>query len=260
MLNINPQIVVEIIIEASKLLMRYYSKRDISIMSKKDNSCVSNADLASNELISNSLTKIYPSIPIISEENNEGDNLKIIRNQSTFWLIDPIDGTWSFLNKSGDFVINVALIENGRSIFGVIGCPLKKEIYYNYQNKIYKLSDNSLDHVMPNTDFSAGYDFLISDINMNQSVQDFVNSYKIKTLTPISSAYKFALMCDGKGDIYPRFKPTYIWDTAAGHALLNCIGGDIFKTNLKSLRYNEKLLNPNFIAVINTNIPINAYN
>jgi 3'(2'), 5'-bisphosphate nucleotidase len=93
-------------------------------------------------------------------------------------------------------------------------------------------------------------DFLVSHQNLNQRIQDYINQFQVNTITPIPSSIKFALIAEGKGDIYPRFKRTCIWDTAAGHALLNSVGGDIVDLQGNSLLYNSGILeNPDFIAI-----------
>lgn len=259
MKDINPLAIVEVALKASNIVMKCYNKEQFETKRKIDNSYVTSADIASSKSIISGLNKLHPDTPVVSEENDEAVNADIVRNSKKFWLIDPIDGTWSFVNRSGDFVINIALIDDGKPIFGVISAPLVKSTYYNDNaGKVYKLERNNLTEVRPNRQFNdGGYDFLISDINMNQRTQDFVASHQVKTLTPVPSAYKFALMVEGKGDIYPRFKPTYIWDTAAGHALLLATGGEIYDaTAYKPLVYNGNLKNPNFVATVDTKIKL----
>ncbi len=253
-MKIDPTKIVQVAIKASELVMSYYNKGYAEVKSKKDNSPVTEADYESSALITESLYKLDPYIPVISEEGDDQQGLGIIKRSDLYWLVDPIDGTWSFIRRNGAFVINIALVKDGNPIFGVISSPLHGSTYYNDESHVYKIEYGKTRQVHPNRDFSNGLDFLVSDSNLCQSAQDFLGKHTVKTLTPIPSAYKFALMVEGQGDIYPRFKPTYTWDTAAGHALLKSVGGDIYDINGSPLQYNKTLLNPNFIAVVDTKL------
>ncbi|MDF3047939.1 MAG: 3(2),5-bisphosphate nucleotidase [Candidatus Midichloriaceae bacterium] len=258
-MKINPIQIAEIAIDASKIALKHYGLDDIEVKTKEDRSPVTAADIEVNEFITKNLTSIAPSIPVVSEEDNQAINLDIIRNSELFWLVDPIDGTWSFINKNGVFVINIALIKNGYPILGIINSPLHGSTYYNLDDKVYKIENSASTLLKPQRDFSKGLDFLVSDINLCQRSQDFLGRYKVKTVSPVPSAYKFALMAEGQGDIYPRFKPTFSWDTASGHALLKAVGGEIFAPNATPLKYNHTLKNPNFVAVVDTKIKVDEF-
>lgn len=240
--------------QAGQILMDYYNGGDNLVSHKEDNSPVSEADFASNQHICAMLQELTPNIAIVSEENDENENLKILKNARIFWLIDPLDGTWSYLERKGHFVINIALIVDGVPAWGLIESPLTGESFYMNQHKkcCYKSAQNEHSIIDFEKDFNDGIDFLVSQQNLDQRTQDFVNQYTIKTLTPISSALKFGLLANGIGDIYPRFKRTCIWDTAAGHAMLLACGGDIFDVNGDRLRYDGSIYNPDFIAYAKT--------
>lgn len=253
-MKLDPLKITQIAMEASKIVMRHYNAESVEIESKDDNSPVTIADHESSVFITEQLHKLYPNIPVISEEGNNNLNIDIVKGSDLFWLVDPIDGTWSFIRHNGAFVINIALVQGGEPIFGVINAPLHNATYYNDGGSVYKIESGAARQVLPNRDFSNGLDFLVSDSNLCQGAQDLISGYNIKTLTPIPSAYKFALMVEGQGDIYPRFKPTYAWDTAAGHALLKAVGGEIYGLDGLPLKYNQRLLNPNFVAVVDKRI------
>ncbi len=255
-MRFDPLKITEIAIEAAGLVIEHYNSNLVGIERKLDHSPVTIADHESSALIIDRLNKLDTAIPVISEENDESMNLDIIRSSDIFWLIDPIDGTWSFIKRNGAFVINIALIEQGVPVFGIINSPIHGTTYYNDGDSVHKLKSGISKPIQPNRNFDNGLDFLVSNSNLNQRAQDFVNRYTVKTLTPIPSAYKFALMAEGKGDIYPRFKPTCIWDTASGHAILKAGGGEIYGPDVIPLAYNKGLLNPDFVAVTDTSIEV----
>jgi 3'(2'), 5'-bisphosphate nucleotidase len=238
-------------LEASEIVMMHYEAPESNVGRKKDNSPVTKADLESSEHISASLKKLYSDVPVVSEENDEEINKKIIKESRVFWLIDPIDGTWSFIKRRGYFVINIALVIDGSPSWGLIESPLTNETFY--MNEDYKCSyrDENFNQSIINyeKDYSNGHDFLVSHQNLDQRTQDFIDRYQVKTITPIASAYKFGLLVNGIGDIYPRFKRTCIWDTASGHAMLKAAGGEIFNPLGEVLVYNKDIINPDFIAV-----------
>ncbi len=242
--------------EVCQIIMGYYKLLDKEVETKSDNSPVTIADRHASDFLTERLVKILPSLPVVSEEGNQTENIKIIKTCKKFWLIDPIDGTWSFIRKKGVFTVNIALIENGKPIWGLIANPQDNAIYYNSESgQCLKLLDDNIEILRAKEVSPRGVDFLVSHQNLNQRIQDYVNQFKINTITPIPSSIKFALIADGKGDIYPRFKRTCIWDTAAGHALLNSIGGDIIDLEGNSLIYNSgQLENPDFIAVSSLDI------
>lgn len=245
-----PKEVADIAKRAGSIVMKYYKKEDLEKSKKEDFSPVTEADIHSSEFIIAELEKITPQIPVVSEENDSNNNLKIMKEYEKFWLIDPIDGTWSFIKGEGFFTVNIALISRGKPVFGVVFSPLNNTNYFNnMKGKAFKDIDGIVTELSPNRSYTDGIDFLVSHQNLNQKMQDFVSLFDIKTITPIPSSIKLALMAEGKGDIYPRFKPTSIWDTASGDAILRELGGGIVNAYTKTeLVYNQQIENPHFIA------------
>jgi 3'(2'), 5'-bisphosphate nucleotidase len=248
--------------EAREIILGYYNAvNDFDIERKGDNSPVTNADKESSDLIVSRLLKEYPGIKVISEESDNTENLKILNTEKIYWLIDPLDGTWSFIKRKGHFAINIALIIEGKPYFGLIDSPLDSVVYYNdpVSNSVFKKDSELTALITPkNIDIENGFDFLVSHKNLDQKTSDFINSYKVNTVTPISSSVKLGLLAEGIGDIYPRFKKTCIWDTASGHALINTIGGDILDVYGNPIRYDKTLYNPDFIALRSTEIKLPA--
>jgi len=244
--------IVSISKEAGDLVMKYYNLPDCEIERKSDNSPVTIADKEASQFIVSALCKLDSKIPVISEELSYEDNLEKLKNNRSYWLVDPIDGTWSFIKKNGSFTVNIALVVDGTAVLGAIYCPLDESTYYNIPGEgSFKTDGIQTIQIYPKNLTDNGYDFLVSSQNINQKTTDYLNNFKINTITPIPSSIKLCLLCDGEGDIYPRFKPTYIWDTAAGHAILSEVGGEIYNTQGKPLTYNIQLENPDFIAVAN---------
>jgi 3'(2'), 5'-bisphosphate nucleotidase len=222
---------------------------------KEDRTPVTNIDKAASEMIIMTLKDIFPNVPIVSEEDDENISVDIIRREECFFVIDPIDGTWSYIKGASSFAINIALIVKGAPLYGFLAVPAERSIYFTNENmEVFVFDSEGMRKVEVNYDYSNGLDFLISHSKMSQKLEEYLSQSNVRTLTAIPSAVKFALMLEGLGHIYPRFAPTSIWDTAAGHALLNAIGGDVIDEHGNSLRYNKDLRNPHFIAKVSKKI------
>jgi 3'(2'), 5'-bisphosphate nucleotidase len=249
--------VVQISREAGEIVLKYYNQDNIDIEEKSDNSPVTEADKASCAFIEEELHTLSQQIPFIGEESDAINNDKLFNNKRQFWLVDPIDGTWSFIKKRGVFTINIALVKDTLPVFGVVHSPLDGYTYYNIPNEgAFRTDGIHTVSIKPKPLSKDGYDFLVSHQNINQKTTDFMHRYPVKTITPIPSAIKLCLLAEGKGDIYPRFKPTYAWDTAAGHAILREVGGEIYDSKGQILSYSNGLENPDFIAVSSTKIKV----
>ena len=235
---------------AGKVIMAYYKLNDLDINYKVDDSPVTAADLASNQLICEELTKLYPSIPIVSEEN---DNYQTI-NKKLFWSIDPLDGTKGFLSHNGEFTVNIALIVNSSPIVGVIYSPLKDTLYYVDEDKIaYKqIANHSPFPIKARSTPESGAVILTSTFSNNQErLNTYLQNKYVDKIIPTASALKICLIAEGSADLYPRFGQTMEWDTAAGHAILKAAGGNIKTLDGIELSYGHsklKYYNPEFIA------------
>ena len=235
--------ILPIIKEAGKIAMSYFNS-DLSFKIKPDNSEISEADLAVNNFISSAIKEIS-NLPVIAEES---DNMASLIKD--FWLVDPIDGTNSFINKRTSFVINIALIENSKPSYGFIYQPVCDKLYYNLdevlleeQGKTTKLEPKNL----PSAIIAA-----VSYKNQNLQLENFLKSNNIIEYLNIPSGVKFGLLLEGKAHIYPRFGRTMEWDIAAGHALLRKHRGGVFDLNGQEITYGKAgFENPNFIALNN---------
>ncbi len=247
--NINIQDIITIAKQAGKIIMSYYASYDLNIHSKEDSSPVTCADLASNKLICEELNKLYPDIPIISEE----DNLNRSHN-GLFWSVDPLDATQSFIHKNGEFTINIGLVANSAPILGVIYSPLSKKLYYVEHDGIaYKqLAEQAPIPIQTREVPETGLTVLISALSSNPTKLNlYLANKKIDKIIPFSSALKICIIAEGAADIYPRFGKTMEWDTAAAHAILSAAGGSIRDLEGNCLTYGHqerKYYNPEFIA------------
>ena len=233
--------------EAGKAVMEIY-KKDFSIEYKEDNSPLTEADLMANEIICSSLEKLYPYIPIISEENKEID-YEVRKGWEYYWCIDPIDGTKEFVKKNGEFTINIALLHQNIPILGVVYAPVIDELYKA------KKGEGAFKNGVPlplKRDDNL-YIIAISNSHLTQKYQEFVDnmsSVKEKKVIRKGSSLKLCMVASGEVDIYPRLSPCMEWDTAAGDAIVRESGKKIFQFETKKLLlYNKKeLLNPWFVV------------
>jgi len=242
--------VKSVAVEAGAAIMDvYHSDYDIQI--KADNSPVTEADKKANIIITNKLNQLVPDVPILSEE---GRNIPFSEraNWEYFWLIDPLDGTKEFIKKNDEFTVNIALIENGKPIFGVVYAPALDLLYWGEVGEgAYKKSGDSAE-VQINILDELNSPVLVAGSRSHPSerMNAFMGQFKESEVRPMGSSLKVCLVADGSVHLYPRLGPTMEWDTGAAHAILKASGGEaiIHGTN-EPLRYNkENLLNPEFIA------------
>lgn len=235
---------------ASRVILEIY-QTPFEVLTKSDESPVTQADISSDNLIREILASTQ--IPVISEEV-----VSKFKNSDTplFWCVDPLDGTREFVNKTGEFAINIALIEKGKPIFGAICSPIQSTIWYTSTDGIMKYNFGT-HHVEPvhsksNTEvFQLVYGTFSEEAKLKyQALIDALSTeFKIES-KKVGSAIKFGLLAEGKADAYIRTGKTSIWDIAAGHALLNMAGGSLINLETgKEMEYNlDNLLNPHFMA------------
>ena len=237
--------------EAGKVVLDVYDdeKKFEEIKFKPDHSPLTLADQASNDLIVNRLKLLTPNIPILSEEGRD-ITYEERKNWEYFWCVDPLDGTKEFINRNGEFTINIALIKNGIPVLGIIYVPVTNIMYYANQEtggwKInsdgvkssIKVDKNSIDWV------SVGSRSHASDVE-----KEVLARYPIVKSVAIGSSLKFCLVAEGLAHIYFRHGPTMEWDTAAGQAILTLSGGQMTTLSGEPFLYNKpSLLNGSFIC------------
>ena len=252
-MKINEKLLKSVILIAEKAgdaIMGFYNKQGIKTVLKKDKSPLTEADIASHNIIFQQLSKLTPNISILSEESIEKFELQ--HEKDFFWCVDPLDGTKEFINKNDEFTVNIALIFKQKPIMGVVVVPAKGLTYSSLEGlDSFKSVTNSSNlhpiHVKEIIDKNS-LTFATSRSHSDSNTQEFIDRNNGKVIK-VGSSLKFLLIAEGLCDFYPRFSPTMIWDTAAGHSVLKEAGGLVTNLNDNSLTYSSnKLLNPSFIA------------
>jgi len=243
------QKLIDLMNKANKAIMDVYKDSDKEVVLKANNSPVTKADLAADNILKKGLKKLFPEIPVVSEE--DASSLDIPKTNKVFWLIDPLDGTKEFINKSDEFTCNLALIENHFPSLGFVSVPVKEQIYYGGRNLgSFKINNAEGCKSIKCSSINGLTRIVASKSHLNDKTKEFINSIKTKVdLVQAGSSLKFLKIAEGKADIYPRLGPTSEWDTAAAHAILEGAGGRVQQINGEELSYGkEDILNPNFIA------------
>ena len=236
---------------AGRAILDIYQQDDVGIQTKSDQSPLTQADLASHNVIIKALKLLTPDISILSEEGH-----KLNSEMDTFWCVDPLDGTKEFIKKNGEFTVNIALIYHHQPVLGVIHVPVTNETFMALQGEgAFKTQNNQTQRLTKQTrENHAPPIFTVSRSHLNEKTKAFINLHQAKTVTA-GSSLKLTLLAEGKADAYPRFGPTSLWDMAAGHVILKETGGEIFTLDQQPLVYNiTKILNPDLIAVRDKNL------
>ncbi len=241
---------------AGNEIMKIYVS-DFMVETKSDSSPLTEADHRSNAIILAALKKLHPEIPFISEETKM-TAYEERKNWNRFWLIDPIDGTKEFIKKNGEFTVNIALIEEGVPVVGVVHVPAQNKTYYGIKGigSFVFTAHHSPLAANPGEHYSSKSKVTVvaSRSHLSDETLQFVEQLKAagKEVEFISSgsSLKLCLVAEGKADVYPRFGPTMEWDTAAAHAVALYAGKNVMNYETKQpLTYNkENLLNPWFIV------------
>lgn len=239
--------VMKIARDAGDAIMQIYESDDFDVQKKGDDSPLTKADLAAHKVICNGLQELEAEYPIISEES-ASISWEQRKHWHRYWLVDPLDGTKEFIKRNGEFTVNIALIENGEPILGVVYAPVLDAMYIGERGKGASLNGEtiSVEQNQPETLRIVG-----SRSHASQETTDWLEQLgKPYEIVPMGSSLKICLVAEGKADIYPRLGLTCEWDTGAAHAVLNAAGGSIMTVDGEPLLYNQKAeyLNPFFVA------------
>jgi len=247
---------VEIVTDAGREIVAIY-QTDFDVTTKADDSPLTQADLAANAVIRRGLQELAPDVPILSEEAELPD-FATRRAWSRYWLVDPLDGTKEFINKNGEFTVNVALIEDSRALLGVVGVPARDVVYTgDVASQRAERRDSNGTRTLAARRLNAEQPLVVvaSRSHGGERLERFIDALRGRfdgvDRTPVGSSLKLCILAEGRADIYPRLGPTSEWDIAAAHAVLNAAGGEVWNFDRAPLRYNtkESLLNPDFVAV-----------
>ncbi|WP_343128577.1 3'(2'),5'-bisphosphate nucleotidase CysQ [Buchnera aphidicola (Kurisakia onigurumii)] len=227
--------------QAGQSILKIYKKHlffnnKITIKNKIDNSPVTNADILSHNIIYNNLVKLYPDIPVISEESNINSLLNV-KKKNLYWLVDPLDGTKEFINKNNEFTVNISLIKNGNPIIGVIYVPFFNVFYYSYKNESWIINSNNCRKKIF-VKKKKIVTVLTSRSHTDKKINKYLESIPYDKIIKIGSSLKFCHLAEGKAQLYPRFGNIHTWDIAAGHSIL--LGA---KGYLHSLSDDKKSIN-----------------
>lgn len=232
----------EIVIKAGELSV-IARKKGLIIEGKEDNSPVTNADKEISDYIYTKLKELQPEIPVICEE-------RVVVNldqDKFFWLVDPIDGTRSYIKNKDTYTVNVALIRDGKAIMGFIYQPPLKKLYFTDENINFCLETNGqkVERTISNQLFTA----IVSSNHLSNQTQRYIQANVFSEIIAIPSSIKLCMIAEGTGDVYPKFSDTMEWDIAAGHAIIKAAGGNVLDTNGQEMLYAKpNFLNSHFLA------------
>lgn len=245
---INP--IVDLAVDAGKAILEVYAT-DFDVQEKGDKSPLTQADLASHHCIVRGLGVLTPDIPVISEE--EGLPSFAERGQwQRYWLIDPLDGTKEFVNRNGEFTVNIALIDSNRPIFGVVHVPVQDKTYIGCEGHGSELREGDSTTSISVAAVSGDPVRIVgSRSHRGSSLDAFLAKVGESDMLPMGSSLKFCVVAEGRADIYPRLGLTSEWDTAAAQAVVEQAGGKVLELDGKPLSYNAKedILNPWFVVI-----------
>jgi 3'(2'), 5'-bisphosphate nucleotidase len=241
-------------LEAGVAIMEIYESPDFEVKQKSDESPVTAADEAADALIAAGLRAAFPDVALVTEEQAETH----AATQSTFLIVDPLDGTKEFIKRRGDFTVNIAYVEDGVPLRGVVYAPARGRLFYTQADgraveETGPLAPETPGPVTPlqvRTPDNAALLVVASQSHRDKATDDYIAKYGVADMRSAGSSLKFCLVATGEADLYPRLGRTMEWDTAAGHAVLAGAGGVVVRYDDHSpLRYGKAgFANPFFIA------------
>jgi 3'(2'),5'-bisphosphate nucleotidase len=249
--------ILDLAIEAGKAIMAVYS-RPAKVSLKQDATPITEADLASENIILKRLASLAPEVPVISEESAATGFIPPLGTR--FLLVDPLDGTKEFLSRNGEFTVNIAMVENSVPVWGVIFAPALPRLFWGERDKgafeASLTSDSLLQNPMHRRLQACpvprnGLRVLSSRSHGSPRTDEWLKSHDVAELVHVGSSLKFCLIAAAEADVYPRFGRTMEWDTAAGDAILRAAGGKVVAEDGSPLIYGKKschFANPSFIA------------
>jgi 3'(2'), 5'-bisphosphate nucleotidase len=233
--------------ESGRTILSLYQDLNPRVQYKLDHSPVTHADLVSHHILESGLACVAPHWPVLSEESVEvpfGER----KSWRHFWMIDPLDGTKEFLHRTGEFTVNIALIEVDRPILGVVYAPVIDKLYFAARGAgSYRTEGRVTTPIKVASITTGSTRFVVS--RCHASEQEALTQTKDGKSIVMGSSLKFCLIAEGAADVYPRNGPTMEWDTAAAQCILEEAGGSVSDLEGNTIRYNKQvLLNPAFVA------------
>ena len=248
------KVIRKLALEAGAVIMEVYGQDDFNVELKEDDSPVTIADERADKLIFAGLRAAFPDVAIVTEEQSDSHSVKAER----FFIVDPLDGTKEFVKRRGDFTVNIALIENGVPVRGVVYAPAKNRLFFTDASGVSVEETGLFDLDTPGATSpmkvtqpdNAALIVVASKSHRDAATDAYINKYAVKDSAAAGSSLKFCLVAAGEADLYPRLGRTMEWDTAAGHAVLAGAGGKVVRFDDHTpLTYGKPIYeNPFFIA------------
>jgi 3'(2'), 5'-bisphosphate nucleotidase len=244
--------------QAGEIVLRHYANVEIETRRKADHSPVTAADEETERFILAQLAETAPGVPVIAEEEAAAGRIQALGHR--FFLVDPLDGTKEFLNRNGEFTVNIAEIEGGAPIRGVVYAPAKQRLFFGDSAcGAFEIATQGGERpdfsrvraIHARKPPSGGWVAVASRSHRDASTDDYLAQFPVKDFVAAGSSLKFCLVAAGEADIYPRHGRTMEWDTAAGHAVLKAAGGSVTTLDGRPFVYgktDEKFANPFFVA------------
>ena len=242
-------------LEAGDAILEIYGRADHGVRAKSDDSPVTEADEAADAIISAGLRAAFPQIALVTEEQADTHDLSV----STFLIVDPLDGTKEFVQRRGDFTVNIALVEGGVPTLGVVYAPAKDRLFYTgatggaveEAGPFDKSEVGALTPISVSTPDNSALRIVASKSHRSPELETYIDRYDVAASVAAGSSLKFCLVAVGEADFYPRLGPTLEWDTAAGDAVLRAAGGMVVdRATLKPLAYGkDDFRNSHFLAL-----------
>ncbi len=240
-------------LEAGDRIMQIYDSPDFAVKTKADASPVTEADEAADALISEGLAEAFPQIALVTEEQAASHAQSV----KTFLIVDPLDGTKEFVQRRGDFTVNIAYVENGVPLRGVVYAPAKGRLFYTLADgrsveELGAFDKETVGEQKPITvsvPDNRALMVVASKSHRDAATDDYIARYAVADMTSAGSSLKFCLVATGEADLYPRLGRTMEWDTAAPEAVLRAAGGDVAEWDGTPMRYGKPgWANPPFLA------------
>lgn len=237
---------------AGDAILEIYNSADFGVEVKSDESPLTKADKAANDIICAGLEKLPMKYPIISEENKEIPYAER-KDFDTHWLVDPLDGTKEFIKRNGEFTVNIALVHEQKTSLGIVYIPVLEEMYWAVKGAGSFMEKDGIEIQIEAAKFQLSdphLNVVCSRSHLNDDTKAFIDNLSEPQLVAKGSSLKFLTIAKGETHVYPRLGPTMEWDTGAAQIVLEEAGGSVISEVTKeALLYNkENLLNPYFIA------------
>jgi 3'(2'), 5'-bisphosphate nucleotidase len=241
-------------LEAGDIIMRFYDAPEVAVRAKSDASPVTEADEQADAHIAAGLRSALPGVPLVTEEQAASHGQQV----STFLIVDPLDGTREFIQRRGDFTVNIAYVRDGVPLRGVVHAPARRRLFYTLPDGRSVEETGGFSATTPgplvplrvSRPDNAALMVVASRSHRDQATDDYISRYAIRDMTSAGSSLKFCLVAGGEADLYPRLGRTMEWDTAAGDAVLRGAGGLVVRfDDHRPLTYGKPgFANPFFIA------------